>query len=333
MSTPHETGWPLYHLAATCCREVPRTPRTVILPGLVIHSPVEASLFLRRDTPDAHRRPGPVPRARALWISSGIVLLVLWTLVPLYWLLFLSLTTPIVLLREPTPLVPLPPTAANFAWLLAPGNGQAAIVRSGFANSLFIAALVTVLTLVVATPAAYALSRSRVRGALLVYAAVLATRIYPPVALAVPFFWLYARVGLLGTRHGLAAAYLGATAPLAVWLLISVFAGLPPSVLAAARVDGNTPWQVFWRVAVPLARPGIVSAGIISFVGCWNEFALAQFLTAGSDARTLPLAVAPLLAALPHEMAAALLVGLTPAVALVVGCRGFLSSLVRTGPG
>jgi multiple sugar transport system permease protein len=147
----------------------------------------------------------------------------------------------------------------------------------------------------------------------------------------VPFFWIYARLELLGTRHGLIAAYLGATVPLAIWLLMSVFAGLSPAVLASARVDGNTPWQVFWRVAVPLARPGIVVAAIVSFVGCWNEFALAHFLTAGSDAQTFPLAVSPLLSALPNEMAAALLISLTPVVALVVASRGALRSLMRVG--
>ncbi|MDQ2654899.1 MAG: carbohydrate ABC transporter permease [Chloroflexota bacterium] len=277
------------------------------------------------------REIGKRRRARAAWIYGGVVLLALWTLVPLYWLLFLSLTPPIVLLHDPIPLVPAPPTAANFAWLLTPGNGQAALVRAGFANSFLVASLVTILTLAVATPAAYAVSRSRFRGAMIVHGAVLASRAYPPIALAVPFFWLYARLDLLGTRHGLIAAYLGATVPLAVWVLMSIFAGLSPTVLAAARLDGNTPWQVFWRVAVPLARPGIVAAGVITFTGCWNEFVLAQFLTAGSSAQTFPLAVAPLLSALPNEMAAALIVSLTPAIALAVAFRDVFRSLVRVG--
>ena len=152
------------------------------------------------------------------------------------------------------------------------------------------------------------------------------------MALAVPFFWLYARHGLLGTRHGLVVAYLGTTVPLAVWLLVGVFAGLPPAVLAAARVDGNTPWQVFRRVAVPLARPGIVAAGVVSFVGCWNEFTLAQFLVAGSAVQTFPTAVAPLLAAMPNELAAASVVGFIPAVALVVAARPYLHTLVLSAP-
>lgn len=266
-------------------------------------------------------------------ISGGILLLVLWTLLPLYWLLFLSLTAPITLLQNPTPLLPLPPTAANFAWLLEPGDGQAAFVRAGFANSLLVAILATIITLALVTPAAYVASRRQFRGATLVHGALLASRAFPPVALALPFFWVYARLGLLGSQYGLVAAYLGATVPLALWLLISVFAGIPPSVLAAARVDGNTPWQVFWRVAVPTAYPGMVAAAIVSFTGCWNEFALAQFLTGGSSARTFPVAVAPLLAALPNEMAAAMIVGLMPAIALVVACRGVLRSLVRIQPG
>ena len=258
--------------------------------------------------------------------------LALWTLLPLYWLGLLSLTTRSVLLRDPTPLAPMPPTAANFAWLIESGDGQAELVRRGFANSLIIAVLVTALSLVIATPAAYAVSRRRFRGASALLFAVFVGRAYPPVALAVPFFWLYARHGLLGTRHGLVVAYLGTTVPLAVWLLVSVFAGLPSAVLAAARVDGNTPWQVFHRVAVPLARPGIAVAGVISFVGCWNEFALAQFLAAGSPAQTFPPAVAPLLAAMPNELAAASVVGIAPAAALVVASRRLLHALVLAGP-
>jgi multiple sugar transport system permease protein len=265
-------------------------------------------------------------------VASGVVMLVLWTLLPLYWLVFLSLTAPLALLSDPTPLVPAPPTGANFAWLLTPGDGQAAFVRNGFANSLFVAILVTILSLAIATPAAYAMSRHRFRGASAFLFAVLVGRAYPPVALAIPFFWLYARHGLLGTRHGLVIAYLGATVPLAVWLLVSVFAALPPSVLAAARVDGNTPWQAFRRVAVPLARPGIVAAGVVCFVGCWNEFTLAQFLVAGSAVQTFPTAVAPLLSAMPNELAAASVVGLIPAVALVVASRRYLNALVLPGP-
>lgn len=260
------------------------------------------------------------------------MLLALWTMAPLYWLVFLSLTPRTALLRNPTPLLPIPPTAANFAWLLEMGNSQAELIRRGFVNSLLVAVLVTILSLAIAAPAAYAVSRRRFRGASALLGAMLIGRAYPPVVLAIPYFWLFARHDLLGTRHGLVAVYLGATAPLAVWLLVSVFTGLSPVVLNAARVDGNTPWQVFHRVALPLALPGIVAVGVISFVGCWNEFVLAQFLAAGSPTQTFPLTVAPLLAAMPNELAAASVIGITPAVALAVVARRFLTALVLPGP-
>ena len=271
-------------------------------------------------------------RVRGVVVYGGAVALAVWTLLPLYWLVFLSLTPRLVLLRNPLPLVPVSPTAANFAWFFEAGSGQADLVRRGFANSLLVAALVTALTLAIAAPAAYALSRRRFGGAAALLFAVLVGRAYPPVALAVPFFWLYARHGLLGTYHGLVIAYIGTTLPLVVWMLVGVFAGLPPAVLAAARVDGNTPWQVFRSVAVPLARPGIGAAAVVAFVGCWNEFTLAQFLAAGSPAQTFPPAVAPLLAAMPNELAAASLVGIAPAVALVVAFRRLLQGLALIGP-
>lgn len=179
-------------------------------------------------------------RLRAVLVGAGATALALWTLLPLAWLVLLALTPRAALLRNP-PLAPAPPTAANVAWLLDPGDGQAALVRLGFANSLLVAALVTALCLVVAAPAAYALCRLRFRGGPALLFAVLIGRADPGVALAVPFFWIYARHELLGTRHGLVAVDLGTTAPLVLWLLAGVFAGLRSAALAAARVDGNTP--------------------------------------------------------------------------------------------
>ncbi|MFT4037694.1 MAG: carbohydrate ABC transporter permease [Thermomicrobiales bacterium] len=266
-------------------------------------------------------------RARAALIYGGVALLVLWTAVPLYWLGYLALSSKAIRLQEITPLLPWPPTTVNFAWLLSPTDSQADFVRRGFANSLLVAVVATLVSLAVAVPGAYAVRQRRLRGVSALLFALFVGRVYPPVAFVLPLFWLYARLALLGTWYGLAAAYVGISVLLALWLLVGVFGGLSPAVLAAARVDGNTPWQTFVRVALPLARPGIAAAAVVVFVGCWNEFALAQFLTAGSSARTFPVAVAPLLSGMPHELAAASVVGILPTVALVCVFRRSLTTL------
>jgi multiple sugar transport system permease protein len=130
----------------------------------------------------------------------------------------------------------------------------------------------------------------------------------------IPFFYLYADRGLLGTRHGLGLIYFTLTIPMIVWVLTSFFSQLPRTVEAAARVDGSTRFQTFYRVILPMSWPGIAVATAISFMVCWNEFAFSQFLTAGSPAQTFP----PILPtmffqiSMPTEMAATSLVGIIP---------------------
>jgi ABC-type glycerol-3-phosphate transport system permease component len=265
------------------------------------------------------------PRGRSIAIYAFAALLVIWTLVPFYWLLNMSLMFKTELLSVPTHLYPHELTFSNFIRIFggsAKGPdgsellplGQAAALKRGLLNSALIASVVTVLTMAIALPVSYALGRLQFRGKSVLLFIILSTRSYPPISIVIPFFYLYADWQLLGTRRGLGLIYFTLTIPMIVWVLTSFFSQLPRTVEAAARVDGNTRFQTFYRVILPMSWPGIAVATAISFMVCWNEFAFSQFLTAGSNAQTFP----PILPtmffqiSMPTEMAATSLVGIVP---------------------
>jgi multiple sugar transport system permease protein len=252
-------------------------------------------------------------------------LLVVWTLVPIYWLLNMSLMFKTELLASPTHLFPHDPTISNYSRLfgataIGPGGaelpviGQAPIIQSGLRNSLTVALIVTALTMVVSLPVAYALGRLDFRGKTPLLFAIIASRSYPPIAIIIPFVLLYSQVGLQGTIQGLVLIYLTLTMPLVVWVMTGFFSSLPRTVEAAARVDGNTRWQAFYRVILPMSWPGIAVTTAICFMVCWNEFVFSQFLAAGSKAQTLPPAIATFFFQIsqPTEMAAVSIIAIIP---------------------
>lgn len=263
-------------------------------------------------------------RLRRALTYAGALLLLVWTLIPIYWLLNMSLMFKPELLAVPTHLWPHEPTVSNYTRLfgataMGPGGelppvGQAPIIRRGLVNSAIIAVAVTAITMAVSLPVAYALGRLQFKGRAAMLFAIIMSRSYPPIAIVVPFFYLYSQVGLQGTKRGLVIIYLTLTIPMIVWVMTSFFSSLPRTVEAAARVDGNTRWQAFVRVILPMSWPGIAVAAAISFLICWNEFAFSQILAAGSTAQTFPPALSTMFfqVSQPNEMAAASIIAIIP---------------------
>ena len=281
---------------------------------------------------------------RRLLIYALAVLLVIWTVVPIYWLLNMSLMFKTELLAVPTHLYPHDPTASNYTRLFGataegPGGellpiGQAPLIRRGLLNSATVAVIVTVLTMVIALPVAYALGRLRFRGRTAMLFAIITSRSYPPIAVVIPFFYLYSRLELQGTIRGLLIIYLTLTIPMIVWVMTSFFSSLPRTVEAAARVDGNTRWQAFYRVILPMSWPGIAVATAISFMVCWNEFAFSQILAAGSEAQTFPPALSTMFfqVSQPNEMAAASILAIIPPAILAYLFQRRIRSLNLVDP-
>jgi multiple sugar transport system permease protein len=165
-------------------------------------------------------------------------------------------------------------------------------------DSLIIATASTVLALAVSVPTAYSISRFAVGGQHLAMW-ILSVRMFPPVVSAIPFFLLFRKLDLLDTHLALIVAYLTFNVPFIVWLVKGFFDDLPRDLEEAALVDGATRWKAFVGVALPLAVPGVVTAGLLAFMFAWNEFLLALFLTR-SEVRTLPVGLSSLVGG--HEI-------------------------------
>jgi ABC-type glycerol-3-phosphate transport system permease component len=152
------------------------------------------------------------------------------------------------------------------------------------------------LTIAVAIPAGYALARARFPFKRELILLLVLTLAVSPASIAVPYYPFFVASGLYGTQLGLILIDLVLTVPLTTWLLTGFFVTLPPEVEDQARTDGCSRSQLIWRLILPLVRPGIAVAAIISFLISWNEFTLAVIFTASTPAQTLPLELSSVLA-------------------------------------
>lgn len=159
-------------------------------------------------------------------------------------------------------------------------------------NSLVVAGTTTLLCVMVGALAAYALARLDLPGKRTILALILAVSMFPQISIVSPLFLLLRWLGLIDTYPGLILPYLTFAMPLTVWLLVGYFRQIPPDLEEAARVDGATRWQVFAKVVLPLAVPGLAATAILTFLYCWNEFLFALSFTLGPDRHTVPVAIA-----------------------------------------
>ena len=213
-----------------------------------------------------------------------------WALVvvlPVLWMTLMMFKPEAIMFARP-PVWLFPPTLAHFDYVLAQGFVWNLVA------SLVIALASTLLVVLVGTPAAYAFARFPIRRGDDLLLFVLATRMAPPIALAIPFYLIYARVGLLDTYVGLVIAYLTFNLSFYIWVLWSFCRELPVELEEAARADGYPRAHVLIRVVLPLLRPGIIATAMLCFIFAWNEF-LYAFLLGGKTMETLPVAVPKLI--------------------------------------
>lgn len=166
-----------------------------------------------------------------------------------------------------------------------------------FQNSLTITLLTVMATLLLAAPSAYALARFHFPGVKALSFYFLSGLMIPIQLAVVPLFFEMKWLGLLNSRSGLFLVYLATSLPFAIFLLIGFFRGLPSSLREAAIIDGASEWRAFWSVMFPLARPGLATVGIMTFLGVWNEYLVAFTLLSGGGVEqvsTLPLGLANL---------------------------------------
>jgi len=230
------------------------------------------------------------------WMWLSVAAIVVFCLFPFYWLINISLKTGNDLLSSA--LFPPNPTLKNYQSVFENPDFTAAL-----RNSAVVALSTTVLALTVGSFCAYALARLRLRGKFVILAIVLTISTFPQIAIAAPLFKLWSDIGLFNTWLGLIIPYLTFALPLSVYILVSFFKEIPKDLEEAALVDGATHFEAFRKVVVPLAAPGLATAGILTFIGAWNEFLLAVTLTSSSKARTVPAAIAFFTGATEHEVA------------------------------
>jgi multiple sugar transport system permease protein len=188
-----------------------------------------------------------------------------------------------------------------------------------FVTSLIVSALTTIIALIVACPAAYALGCIDFPHSKDIAMWILSQRMLPPVAVIIPFFILFRRLDLIDTLTGLVVVNMVQALPFAVWLLRGFFVEVPPEIREAALLDRLGHGQILWRIVVPLAAPGIAVTAIFTFIFSWNEFLFALFLTT-ERATTVPVGVSQLILAyqvLWGEVSAAGSLALIPLVLVV----------------
>jgi ABC-type glycerol-3-phosphate transport system permease component len=227
---------------------------------------------------------GGWPRAGVLY-AGGLVLFLVGAF-PLLWMLSTSLKPSSEIFATPPTLVPVQSTLENFTRLFAETS-----FLSYFRNSVVVSLATVLLTLSISAAGAYGLTRCVFPGREKVAGLILMTYMFAPIMIIIPFYILVKRLGLVNTHLALVLSYTTFCLPFCLWLLRSFFQSIPLELEEAALVDGAGLGRAVWYVVLPLALPGIIAAGIFTFILAWNDFLFALVLITSEELKTLPVGV------------------------------------------
>ncbi len=232
---------------------------------------------------------------RTKWGLFAVAIpIMIWTIVPIAWIFATSLKSDAALGDTSQNTFgnfwPTQPTWDNYRLIFT--GGAKDLFLPALANSIIICLLATLISIVLATFCAYAISRLDFPGKRLILTSALAVSFFPVIAMVTPLFNLWRQIGLFDTKVGLVIPYLALTLPLSIWTLSAFFQQIPWEMEQAAQVDGATNWQAFRKVIAPLAAPGVFTTAIIAFFTAWNDFVFSLNLTSSGQARTVPAALA-----------------------------------------
>lgn len=238
-------------------------------------------------------------------VVLGAALILVWCLLPVAWIISLSFKSQEAITNGSPGFLPDNGGGAgwqNYADVLADDQFRRAIF-----NSIGISLIATLLSVIIATLAAYAVARLEFKGKRFVLTTALVIAMFPVVSLVGPLFDMWRTFGIYDTWPGLIIPYMSFTLPLAIWTLSAFFREIPWEMEQAAQVDGATPWQAFRKVIVPLAAPGVFTAAILTFFFAWNDFVFGISLTSTENARPIPAALSFFVGADPFNRPASLL--------------------------
>lgn len=225
---------------------------------------------------------------RLLWLVVLFTMMLIIT-IPGAWIVLSSFRPNVEILAKPPIWIPNDLNLDHYRSIFSSGPGTGAVpVWDYFRNSFIIATTSTIIALIIGMSGGYAFARFTFKGKDKYFLGFMLSRTVPGIALSLPIFYLFAKVGIIDTKFGMILLYTALNVPFTIWLVDGFFRQVPIEMTQAAQVDGCNPWQAFWKIEFPLAKSGIASAGIFAFLTSWNEFALASQLTRSTNSKTLP---------------------------------------------
>ena len=278
-------------------------------------------------------------RVRKALRSAAIILFLVWIVAPFYFLLLVSFQSKADSLSTPPNWFPIP-DFSNYARILgraltnAPISGPPDLILPGIVNSAIVASITGLLNVVFGSLAGYAFARLRFPGSRRLPSELLASQMVPAFALLVPYYVVLRRLGLTNTLTGVIIAELSITLPFTIWLLRGYFLGIPIALERAARVDGCSRIQTFYKVVLPLARPGLIAVSLFAFMVAWNDFLFAIVLNSRTDSMLIQPAIAGLYNVREQSfgiMAAGSLLAAIPTMLLVLFLQRFLVRGILSG--
>lgn len=226
-------------------------------------------------------------KKKMLWIFSGIVAVYLFGIVfPFFWIFITSFKTSGEIFGDGAfRVIADNPTLQNFMTVLFDKG-----ILNAIKNSFIVATTTTVYIVIVATFAAYAISRFEFRGKNVLLGLILAVSMFPQMIVTGPVYNLFLDLGWTNT-YMIVLPYSTITLPMAVWILVTHFNQIPLALEESAKIDGATPLQTLFKIVFPLAAPGVFTTAIIVFIAAWNEFLLTITLNSNVEYHTVPVAI------------------------------------------
>ena len=232
--------------------------------------------------PYIKRQPRKKPTGLQISIWSTVIIFGLFGMLPVYWMLVTALTPASDVFSFPPKFFPQQITFDHFIEISRDPR-----LLKYLGNSIFVSVLTAILTLVVSAYTAYSFSKFRYRGRKAVMYLVLSSQMFPHALLLITLYLVFSSLGLLNTYPALIISFTAFTLPLCIWMLKGIFDTIPDEIIEAAKVDGARQWTIIHKILLPIAAPGLVSAGLFAFMKGWNDFIFALTL-AGPDKQTLP---------------------------------------------
>ena len=262
-------------------------------------------------------------------VNLSAFIVVLFIGLPLYWLIISSFKTPAALGASPPQYWPNPWSGANYSQAFNQYNfGQY------FINSVIVTLVATALVLIFGTMAGYALGRLPMRGKFTLMVTLLIISLFPEIAVIAPLYTLLKDLGWLNSYQALIVPYVAFNLPFAIWILRNYMLGIPKEMEETGRIDGAGPLRTVWSIIIPMALPGLFTAGIFCFTACWTEFLMALTFNSANQYRTIPVGIAEFgtVFTVPYgTIFAASVVAVVPIGILVFIFRKFVISGLTSG--